>query len=148
MESKYILLVEDSQDDVDIILRILKEHSFSEKAVAVIDGVEAIDFLLAKGKYLKRYPVTLPVVIMLDLKLPRMNGVELLQRIRADRRTKFIPVVMFTSSKQDRDVLDCYTAGANSYIRKPDTFEKFTEAVIQIANYWLQWNEITQPAKE
>lgn len=144
MEGKYILLVEDSQDDVDIVMRILKEHSFSDKAMAVSDGVEAMDYLLAKGRYVKRYPDNLPVAVMLDLKLPRMNGVELLRRIRADWRTKFIPVVMFTSSKQEQDILDCCIAGANSYIRKPDTFEKFTEAVIQIANYWLRWNETIQ----
>ena len=138
MNSGKILLVEDNPDDVALTMRALKSHNITNDVVVAQDGVQALDLLLgAKGS-----PPggDLPAVVLLDLKLPKLNGLEVLQRIRADERTRFLPVVILTSSDEERDVLEGYSLGANSYVRKPVDFVEFTEAAKQLGLYWLLMN--------
>lgn len=136
-----ILLVEDNPDDVELTLRALKENKITNEIVVAKDGVEALDFLFCTGSYADRDPNQHPTVTLLDLKLPKVGGLEVLKKLRADDRTKLLPVVILTSSDEDRDVLDGYNLGANSYIRKPVDFNQFTEAVRQLGLYWLLINE-------
>mgnify|MGYP001440937760 CR=1 FL=1 len=135
MTEKTILLVEDSPDDVELTLRAFRKHHIENPLVVARDGVEALDYLFGAGDDPP------PVVILLDLKLPRVAGLEVLRRIRGDHRTRLLPVVVLTSSKQEEDVVASYSLGANSYIRKPVDFEQFTEAVRQLGLYWLLLNE-------
>jgi len=138
---KVILLVEDSADDADLTLRALKKNKIMNKVVIARDGVEALDYLFATGAYADRDPEALPAIILLDLKLPRIDGLEVLRRLRADARTALLPVVILTSSKEDQDLVSGYQRGANSYIRKPVDFGQFIEAVHALGLYWLVLNE-------
>jgi two-component system response regulator len=141
MINKNILLVEDNPDDVALTLRAFKKNNIANEVIVVGDGREALDYLFGAGKYKDRDMKRVPAVILLDLKLPKIDGLEVLQRIRADTRTKLLPVVILTSSKEDQDILGSYKLGANSYIRKPVDFNKFVDAVRQLELYWMVLNE-------
>jgi two-component system response regulator len=136
-----ILLVEDNPDDVELTLRALKQYNVRNQIVVVRDGAEALDFLFARGAYAERSVCPMPAVVILDLKLPKVDGFEVLQRMRADERTKLIPVVILTSSKEEGDMVNGYKLGANSYVRKPVDFTEFVEAARQLGLYWLVVNE-------
>jgi len=141
MAQKIILLVEDNPDDEALTLRALKKNNILNEVIVARDGVEALDYLFGMGKYAGRDLSNIPQVILLDLKLPKVDGLEVLRRIRADERTKLLPVVILTSSKEERDLINGYKLGANSYIRKPVDFDQFREAVKQLKLYWLVLNE-------
>ena len=141
MEEKVILLIEDNEDDADLTLRALKKNHISNEVVVARDGIEALDYLFATGSYSGRDTGILPAVTLLDLKLPKMDGLEVLRRIRADERTRLLPVVILTSSKEEQDRVNSYQNGANSYIRKPVDFNQFAEAVKHVGIYWLLLNE-------
>lgn len=141
MEESVILLVEDNPDDEALTLRALKKNNIRNEVVVARDGVEAVDFLFATGAHAGRDLSALPHVVLLDLKLPRMDGFEVLERIRASEATKFLPVVILTTSNEDQDRLRGYGLGANSFVRKPVEFDKFIEAVRQLGLYWLILNE-------
>jgi two-component system response regulator len=140
MNNKIILLVEDNPDDEVLTLRALEKNNIMNKVVVAHDGVEALDYLFGEGGYTGRDTSFMPEVILLDLKLPKIDGLEVLRRIRADGRTKLLPVVILTSSKEERDMIEGYSRGANSYIRKPVDFVQFGEAVQQLGLYWLVLN--------
>ncbi len=141
MKTKTILLVEDNPDDVALTLRALKKSKIMNEVTVAQDGVEAVDYLFGTGKYAGRDANMMPQVVLLDLKMPKMDGLEVLQRIRKDERTKVLPVVVLTTSSEDRDRIESYKLGANSYIRKPVDFNQFAEAVNQLGLYWLVLNE-------
>lgn len=142
MNKKVILLVEDNADDVDLTLRAFaKSHIYNEVIIAS-DGVEALDYLFGTGKYAGRESREMPVVVMLDLKLPKIDGLEVLRRIRAHEATRLIPVVVLTSSNEERDIIESYSLGANSYVRKPVDFVEFTSAAQKLGLYWLLLNEM------
>ncbi len=141
MKTKTILLVEDNPDDVQLTLRALKKNKILNEVVVAGDGVEALDYLFGTGKFAGRDTNDRPQVVLLDLKMPRMDGLELLLRMRADERTKLQPVVILTTSSEDRDRIESYKLGANSYIRKPVDFSQFAESVQQLGLYWLVLNE-------
>ncbi|HEY1170569.1 MAG TPA: response regulator [Verrucomicrobiae bacterium] len=141
MNEKQILLVEDNPDDVELTLRAFKKNHILNCLQVVTDGAEALDYLFGMGKFAGRDTSYQPTVILLDLKLPKVDGMEVLKAIRGDARTKLIPVVILTSSKEEVDIVNGYSNGANSYIRKPVEFEKFIEAVGQLGLYWLLLNE-------
>ena len=141
MKNKVILLAEDNPDDVQLTLRALKKSKIMNEVVVAQDGIEALEYLFGTGKYAGRDTKVLPQVVLLDLKMPRMDGLETLQRIRKDDRTKLLPVVVLTTSSEDRDRVESYTVGANSYIRKPVDFNQFAEAINQLGLYWLVLNE-------
>ena len=136
-----ILLVEDNPTDAELAIVALKERNLANKLVWVKDGAEALDFLFATGAYAKRNIENSPKVVLLDLRLPKVDGLEVLRRIKADERTKRIPVVVLTSSKEDRDVAECYSLGVNSYISKPVEFDEFAKVVSELGLYWLLINE-------
>ncbi|HJH32553.1 MAG TPA: response regulator [Methanosarcinaceae archaeon] len=138
---KIILLVEDNPDDVELTLRALKKNNILNKVVVANDGVEALDYLFGTGAYEGRNTSVIPQVLLLDLKLPKVNGLEVLQQIRNYGPTKLLPVVVLTSSMEEHDLIASYQLGANSYIRKPVDFSKFIEAVKQLGLYWLVLNE-------
>ena len=144
--SQIILLVEDNPDDVALTLRAFKKSKIANQIVVVGDGVEALDYLHGKGDFAGRDTGQMPAVVLLDLKLPKLGGLEVLKEIRANKRTELLPVVILTSSKEDSDLLNGYKLGANSYVRKPVDFEQFTEAAQQLNLYWLVLNE-TPPLK-
>ena len=139
---KVILLVEDNPDDEALTLRALEKNRISNEVFVARDGVEALDILFATGSHVARSGAALPQVVLLDLKLPRIDGLEVLRRIRADARTKILPVVVLTSSTEDRDLVESYSLGANSYVRKPVDFAQFVDAVRQLGLYWLVLNEL------
>ncbi len=141
MEKQIILLVEDNPDDEALTLRALKKNNISNRVVVVRDGAEALDYLFGAGKYADRDTHVMPQVTLLDLKLPKVDGLEVLRRLRADERTKLIPIVILTSSNEEQDRLKGYGLGANSYVRKPVDFDQFMEAVRQLGLYWLLLNE-------
>jgi two-component system, response regulator len=147
MESKTILLVEDNADDVALTLRALKKNDIASKVVVARDGLEALDLLFGSEANPGHQGSILPVLVLLDLKLPRISGIEVLQRLRDNERTKFVPVVILTTSREEQDLIDSYRFGANSYIRKPVDFDKFVEAVKQLGLYWLALNE-SPPSSE
>lgn len=136
-----ILLVEDNPDDEALTLRAFSKNRITNPVVVARDGVEALDYLFGTAANLGRGPVVAPAVVLLDLKLPRIDGLEVLRRIRADARTRLLPVVILTTSKEQQDIFEGYRLGANSYIRKPVDFEKFIQAVGQLGLYWLVLNE-------
>ena len=139
--SKTILLVEDNPDDVKLTLRAFKRNNMLNPIVVARDGVEALDFLFARGAYAERAGKPLPTLIILDLKLPKLDGHAVLKAIRGDERTKLIPVVILTSSKEEQDLIQGYSLGANSYVRKPVDFTEFMEAVRLLGIYWLMTNQ-------
>ncbi len=141
MNKKIILLVDDNPDDVKLTMRALKKSNILNEIVVAEDGIEALDYLFGKGKYAGRDLSLKPQVILLDLKMPKMDGLELLRHIRADERTLPLPVVILTTSSEDRDRIESYKLGANSYVRKPVDFSQFVEAVQQLGLYWLALNE-------
>lgn len=141
MEEKTILLVEDNPDDVSMTERALKKAKVINSLVVVGDGAEALDYLFGTGAYAGRNVNNMPQVILLDLKLPKIDGLGVLRRIRANELTKLLPVVILTSSKEEKDLINSYNLGANSYIRKPVIFNQFAEAVRQMGLYWLLLNE-------
>lgn len=138
---KVILLVEDNPDDEALAIRALKRHHIGNEIVVAHDGVEALDYLFGTGIYCDRDTSNKPSVVLLDLKLPRIDGLEVLRRLREDARTRFLPVVVLTTSSEEGDVLDSYSLGCNSYIRKPVDFIQFSEAIRQLGMYWLLMNE-------
>ncbi len=142
MSDKVILLVEDNPDDEALTLRALKKNNVVNEVVVARDGVEALDFLFATGSYAGRDATDIPQLVLLDLKLPKIDGLEVLKRLRSDERTRLLPVVILTSSKEQQDMLDGYGFGANSYIRKPVDFARFVQAVEQLKLYWLVLNEL------
>ena len=136
-----ILLVEDNPADAELTIRALKKRNLANHLVHVIDGQAALDFLFGTGAYAGRAIEHLPKVVLLDLKLPKVDGIEVLRQLRANERTKLLPVVVLTSSREDRDVIETYKLGANSYIVKPVEFENFSEAVSNLGLYWILLNE-------
>jgi two-component system response regulator len=140
-DNAYILLVEDRQDDIDLTLRALRMSNVANEVVVVRDGAEALDYLFSQDKYAGRPADDLPQLILLDINLPKLSGLEVLRRLRSDDRTKLLPVVMLTTSRHDRDVIESYANGANSFVQKPVSFNEFTEAVRQLGVYWLILNE-------
>ena len=141
MGDKIILLVEDNPDDVELTLRAFKKNNMSNTVIVARNGVEALDYLFGKGIYKERDIKDLPVLIMLDLNLPKINGLEVLKAIRQNEITKLLPVVILTSSNQDEDLIESYKLGANSYISKPVNFKEFLEAAKLLCLYWLLWNK-------
>jgi two-component system response regulator len=141
MSGKSILLVEDNPDDVALTLRALKKNNIANEVVVARDGEEALEYLTATGKYAGRPAADLPQIVLLDLKLPKAGGLEVLRAMRADPHTRLLPVVVLTSSSEEGDVIASYDLGANSYIRKPVDFNQFQEAVRQLGLYWLVLNQ-------
>lgn len=141
-----ILLVEDNPDDEALTLRAFNKNRIGNPVIVARDGVEALDYLFGNGQHSGRDLNVMPAVVLLDLKLPRIDGLEVLRRIRAEERTSLIPVVILTTSKEQQDIFEGYSLGANSYIRKPVDFEKFIQAVSQLGLYWLVLNEAVDVA--
>ena len=135
-----ILLVEDNPTDAELCIRALKMHNLANHLIWLKDGQEALDFLFAQGKHSGRDVLKKPKVVLLDLRLPKVDGLEVLKKVKADERTKMIPIVVLTSSKEDRDIAQSYKLGANSYISKPVDFDKFSETIRQLGLYWLVVN--------
>ena len=135
-----IILIEDNPDDAELTMRALKKNNISNRVLHLKDGVEAMEYLFGTGKYSDRNIEIRPKIILLDLKMPKVNGIEVLRRIKSDDRTKEIPVIVLTSSKEDPDVRTCYQLGVNSYIVKPVGFENFTKAICELGLYWLLQN--------
>ncbi|HEX8794050.1 MAG TPA: response regulator [Polyangiaceae bacterium] len=141
MSQRVILLVEDNADDEALTLRAFRKNNIMNEVVVAHDGVEALDYLFGTGAYAGRDTSEQPQIVLLDLNLPRVGGIEVLKRIRGDDRTKFVPVVVLTSSKEDEDLIGSYSNGANSYVRKPVDFVQFSEAVKTLGLFWLLLNE-------
>lgn len=139
--NKVILLVEDTEDDILLTQRAIKKSKIMNELVVARDGVEALDYLFYRGAYANRDKSVSPALILLDLKLPKVDGIQVLQELRASEQLKYVPVVVLTSSKEQEDMLNSYRSGANSYIRKPVDFEQFSQAVQQLGLYWLLLNE-------
>ncbi len=137
-----ILLVEDNSSDAELAIRALKKNNIANKIVLVTDGEEALDFIFARRAYSERNVNNHPKVILLDLKLPKVDGLEVLKAIKSDERTKIIPVVVLTSSKEEEDMIKSYKLGVNSYITKPVDFDKFTESVRDLGLYWMLLNQL------
>lgn len=140
MENNMILLVEDNPDDELLTVRALKKNKVGNEIVVARDGVEALDFLMATGNYADRNINDTPELILLDLKLPKINGLEVLKRLRAETHTKYVPVVILTSSSEEQDIISSYDLGANSFVQKPVDFDEFLEAARQLGVYWLLIN--------
>jgi len=136
-----VLLVEDNASDQELTLRALKKKNLCNRIHVVSDGAEALNFLFGRGEYSGRTLADIPKVVLLDIKLPKVNGIEVLKQIKEDQNLRSLPVVMLTSSKESPDVKECYRLGANSYIVKPVDFDKFTQAVVDLGYYWLLTNE-------
>lgn len=136
-----ILLVEDNPDDVDLTMMALEKNSMASEVAVAHDGVEALDYLHATGRFSDRDPNRLPKVVLLDLKMPRMDGLEFLQRVRAEEKTQLLPIVVFTTSNEDKDKTESYKRGANSYLTKPVNYKTFVETIQKVAVYWLELNE-------
>jgi two-component system response regulator len=148
MTNKPILLVEDNRDDELLTLRALKKNNILNEVVVAHDGVEALDYLFGTGAYAGKDTSILPQVVLLDLNLPRIGGLDVLRRIRADERTKLLAVVVLTSSKEDEDIIRSYSLGANSFVRKPVEFDEFIEAVRTLGLYWLLLHESAPPMRK
>jgi CheY-like chemotaxis protein len=141
MENMIILLVEDNPDDEELTVRALRKNNIVNQVIVARDGVEALDYLFGQGQHANRDPGAMPQVILLDLKLPKLDGLGVLRSLRADERTKLLPVVILTSSNEEKDRIDGYGLGANSYVRKPVDFNQFSEAARQLGLYWLVLNQ-------
>lgn len=139
--SHVILLVEDNKDDEALTIRALKKNNITNEVIIARDGVEALDYLFGRGKYEGRDPKQTPQVVLLDLNLAKVDGLTVLREMRREKLTKLVPVVILTSSKEERDIVESYSLGANSYVRKPVEFEKFVEAIRQLGLYWLILNQ-------
>jgi two-component system response regulator len=139
-----ILLIEDNVSDAEITIRVLKKNNLANNLLHLKDGAEALDFIFAEGEYSGRQMESLPKVILLDLKMPKVSGIEVLQRIKSDERTKKIPVVVLTSSKEDQNIQTCYASGVNSYVVKPVVFDEFRKAISDLGLYWVIVNEPPQ----
>jgi two-component system, response regulator len=142
-----VLVVEDSPTDEALLVRALAKFGITNPIVAVRDGLEALEYLFATGRYQTRKCGDSPAVVLIDLNLPKLDGLEVLRRMRADYRTKLLPVAIFTSSVEEQDLIDGYSLGANSYVRKPIEFSKFVKAVGQLVTYWVELNEPPPPAE-
>ena len=141
MRTKTILLVEDNPDDIELTRRAFKKSRIANEIVVKHDGVEALQYLLGEGNDARAPAAPLPALVLLDLKLPKVDGIQVLKRLRADPRTKLLPIIILTSSREERDVVAGYSFGANSYVRKPVDFDQFSEAIRQLGLYWLVLNE-------
>jgi two-component system, response regulator len=142
-----ILLVEDNPDDAELTIRAFARHKMANEVVVASDGEEALDYLFATGVYKDRPADAMPTVVLLDLKLPKVTGLEVLKRLRSDERTRRLPVVVLTSSNEERDIIASYDLGANSFVRKPVDFAEFIDAAQQLGLYWLVLNEMPDPAR-
>ena len=140
MENTKVLLVEDDQEDAVLTLRALKKHNMENKVYVVRDGLEALDFLFCTNRYAKRDPQDMPELILLDMELPKISGLEVLRRLRADHRTERLPIVILSSSNEEQSVVESYKSGANSYVHKPTDFAQFMESVQRLSSYWLASN--------
>ena len=145
MYEKTILVVEDNPDHLELTTMTLEENGIRNRIVVARDGVEALDYLFGEGAHAGRDTSVQPVLVLLDLKLPKLSGLDVLQRVRADPRTSFVPIVILTSSSEEEDILACYRGGANSFVRKPVDFDEFTKKLQQLKVYWLLVNE-SRPA--
>src|SRR5436190_11263368 len=145
MNKKTILLVEDNANDEFLTLRALKKYNVANEVVITRDGVEALDYLFGTGPHAGRNVNDLPVAMLLDLKLPKIDGLEVLRRVRADERTKLLPIIILTSSAEEKDVINSYKLGTNSYVQKPVDFSTFVDAVGQLGLYWLMLNQPARP---
>jgi CheY-like chemotaxis protein len=141
MTAKPILLAEDTPDDAELTIMSLKRSGLLNEVIVAEDGVEALDYLFGEGRYAGRDPHSTPALILLDIKMPRLDGIEVLQRLRADQRTSVLPVVMLTTSTEDADLSRAYAAGANAYVQKPVSLVEFQEAVRQLGLFWIVTNE-------
>jgi two-component system response regulator len=139
-----ILLIEDNMDDAELTIRALKKNNLANNLIHLKDGAEALDFIFGEGKYAERFMEFTPKMILIDLKMPKVNGIQVLQRLKSDERTKTIPVIILTSSNQDPDINECYRLGVNSYVVKPVQFEKFIKAVSDLGLYWMLLNQSPQ----
>jgi two-component system response regulator len=148
MRRTVILLVEDNEDDIDLTLRALSKHKLVNKIIVARDGEEALEYLFATGRYAGRAKEDMPAVVLLDLNLPKRTGLEVLSIIRADARTKYLPVVVLTTSLEESDLICSYERGANSYVRKPVDFREFVDAVQRLGIYWTLHNELPIDIKE
>lgn len=137
-----VLLVEDNPTDAELAIRALKKHNLANRLVWVKDGAEALDFIHAQGAYADRAGKCIPKVVLLDLRLPKVDGIEVLRQLKSDEHTRTVPVVVLTSSKEDRDVTESYRLGVNSYISKPVEFEEFAKTVAELGFYWLMTNRV------
>ncbi len=147
MREKIILLVEDNPDDVELTRRVLRQSRIVNDVVVARDGVEALDYLFGQGEHAGRDIAQLPAVVLLDLKLPRVGGLDVLRRLRADKRTRLLPVVVLTASSEESDLIKSYSLGANGYVRKPVQPEEFAKAVHTLGLYWLLFNEVPPVGK-
>jgi|SRR5581483_915195 len=141
MTTKSILLVEDTPDDAELTMMSLKASGLLNEIVLAEDGLEALEYLFGQGRYAGRNPMEIPALVLLDIKMPRLDGIEVLQRLRADSRTSVLPVVMLTTSTEDVDLVRAYQSGANAYVRKPVSLSQFQEAVRQLGLFWILTNE-------
>ena len=146
MKKKVVLLVEDNPDDEMLALRAFRKNGIMNEVIVARDGAEALDYILATGQYVGRPYRKMPELILLDLNLPKVDGLEVLSRLQADERTRHLPVVVLSSSDEERDIMESYKRGANSYIRKPVDFREFSKAMHHLGQYWLAWN-IAPPLK-
>jgi len=142
VKDRIILLVEDNPDDEELTIRALRKNGIANDLVVARDGVQALDYLFGRGEWAGRDMKNMPAVVLLDLKLPRVDGLEVLEKMRADPRTELVPVVVLTSSREEQDILKSYSLRVNSYVRKPVDFTEFTDAVKHLGMYWLLLNEI------
>jgi len=141
LDGSIIMVVEDNPDDEMLTVRALRKHNLKNEIVVVRDGAEALEYLFCEGRHADRDP-TMPHLVLLDLKLPKVDGLEVLRRLRANERTRLLPVIILTSSDEEHDLIEGYSNGANSYVRKPVDFGEFSEAVRQLGLYWLVWNQV------